>query len=148
MMQMVGTRTTRKVLTIGVLLVATASVFTACSPRDPHVQSAYMLNTERMSRNITPLKWDDELARKATAWAQQMAATGQLAHSQLTANVSPGWRTLGENVGAGASVAEVHNGFMNSPEHRRAILSRGYSAMGIGVAEVGGTYWVVQVFKS
>ena len=54
---------------------------------------------------------------------------------------------VGENVGVGGSVDEVHASFLGSTEHRRAILSRSYDSMGIGVAERNGQVWVVEVYR-
>jgi uncharacterized protein YkwD len=68
-------------------------------------------------------------------------------HSDLTDGISSGWAVLGENVGAGQTIDQVHDAFMNSPEHRRVILSRSYNTMGIGVYERNGEYWVVEVYK-
>jgi uncharacterized protein YkwD len=36
---------------------------------------------------------------------------------------------------------------MNSPEHRKVILSGSYDTMGIGVYERNGQFWVVEVYK-
>ena len=93
------------------------------------------------------MAWDDNAAAKAQAWAQHLAATKSLAHSNLTDGISGNWNTLGENVGFASSVDGAHAGFMNSPKHRDAILSPSYTSVGIGAAQNGGIWYVVQVFR-
>jgi uncharacterized protein YkwD len=128
-------------------VIGLAIVMTGCIPDQPNLKNAYLINTERISRGMRPYDWNDQLAAKARAWAQHMADTGTVSHSNLTEGVSAGWSSLGENVGAGGSVDEVHQAFLNSAEHRRAILSRSYDSMGIGVAEKNGQVWVVEVYR-
>ncbi|WP_131774098.1 CAP domain-containing protein, partial [Protofrankia symbiont of Coriaria myrtifolia] len=58
------------------------------------------------------------------------------------------YRMLGENVAAGQnSPAEVMDGWMNSPGHRRNILNGEFTQIGVGYARGGsyGIYWT-QVF--
>jgi len=43
-------------------------------------------------------------------------------------------------------LAEMHQLFMQSPEHRDSILNSGYTRFGTGVAVADGQYFVVQVF--
>ena len=93
------------------------------------------------------LGWNNTLAAKAQAWADHMAATNTLSHSVLTQGVGGGWSTLGENVGTGGAVHDVHVGFMNSPVHRADILNPSFSSMGVGVAQNGGRVWVAEVFE-
>ena len=82
---------------------------------------------------------------KAQAWAEQMARTGQVSHSNLR-DGAPGFRYLGENVGWARSVGEMHSLFMASSSHRATIVSGRYTKVGTGVAIVNGRYYVVQVF--
>jgi uncharacterized protein YkwD len=129
------------------IVLGVAAVASGCIPSQPNLKNAYLVNTERISRGLKPFGWDDELAAKARGWAQQMADTNTVVHSDLTDGISSGWAVLGENVGAGQTIDQVHDAFMNSPEHRRVILSRSYNTMGIGVYERNGEYWVVEVYK-
>ena len=139
--------TARRVLVALAVTVGLATAMTGCIPNESNLKNAYLINTERISRGMRPFDWNDQLAAKARAWAQHMADTGTVSHSELQAGVSAGWSALGENVGAGGSVDEVHNAFMQSAEHRRAILNRSYDSMGIGTAERNGTVYVVEVYR-
>lgn len=131
------------VLLAGAILVTVSS----CDLAGQAATSAILINRERSARSIPGLAWDDELARKATAWAERMAATSTLMHSRLSDGVGGYWTVLGENVGWGDDIATVHDRFMGSPVHRDDILNRSFRAVGVGVAEAGGRIWVAQVFK-
>jgi uncharacterized protein YkwD len=109
--------------------------------------SAVLVNRERVSRGIAALGWDDQLAAKAQAWAEQMAAQNTISHSNLPSGITESWTTLGENVGFGNDIRVVHIGFMNSPVHRDAILGTQYTAIGVGVAVRGNRVFVAQEFK-
>jgi uncharacterized protein YkwD len=128
-------------------VIGLAIVMSGCIPDQPNLKNAYLINTERIARGMRPFDWNDQLAAKARAWAQHMADANTVSHSILTDGVSGGWSSLGENVGAGTSVDEVHQAFLNSAEHRKAILSRSYDSMGIGIAEKNGQIWVVEVYR-
>jgi uncharacterized protein YkwD len=147
-MQQTHTAGTARRATIALFaVIGLVLVMTGCIPDQPNLKNAYLINTDRMSRGMRPYDWDDQLAAKARAWAQHMADSNTVSHSQLAAGVSAGWSALGENVGAGSSVDQVHEAFLNSAEHRKAILSRSYDSMGIGVVEKNGQVWVVEVYR-
>jgi uncharacterized protein YkwD len=118
-----------------------------CTKDQQPLESLFYVNKARESSRLPDLAWSDQLAAKAQAWAERMAGSNQLAHSNLADGVGGGWSQLGENVGCGGTVHDVHDGFMNSPTHRAAILGRQFSSVGIGVAERGGKVWVAQVFE-
>ena len=139
--------TVRRGLSALAIVIGVAAAVSGCIPSQANLKNAYLVNTERISRGLKPFGWDDELAAKATGWAQKMAESDTVMHSPLTAGISSGWVVLGENVGAGQTIDQIHDAFMKSPEHRRVILSAAYSKMGIGVYERNGEYWVVEVYK-
>jgi uncharacterized protein YkwD len=119
----------------------------ACTKDQQPYESLFYVNDARSKAHLPDLTWNENLARKAQAWADRMASTNQLAHSNLVEGVDGGWSHLGENVGCGGSVHDVHDGFMASKTHRDAILGREFSSVGVGVAERGGKIWVAQVFE-
>jgi len=119
----------------------------ACTKDQQPLESLFYVNKARAAAHLPDLAWNDQLAAKAQAWAERMASSDQLAHSNLVDGVGRGWSQLGENVGCGGGVHDVHDGFMNSPTHRAAILGREFSSVGIGVAERGGKVWIAQVFE-
>jgi uncharacterized protein YkwD len=128
-------------------ILALVGIAAGCDPAKQPLENWYYVNQERTARGVKPLGYDGELAAKADAWAHTLADRGALSHSNLPDGVSPGWHALGENVGEGGTVAEVHQGFLNSPEHRTVMLSRLYRTMGVGVVVRDGTTWVVEVYK-
>jgi hypothetical protein len=90
----------------------------------------------------------DDLVAVARRHAARMASEGRLYHNPSLGSEVTGWTAVGENVGVGPSVDDIHRAFMASATHRHAILSGEYTQVGVGV-EVGGdgTLWVVEVFR-
>ncbi len=70
-----------------------------------------------------------------------------LQHSNIRTGISGQLSTRAENVGYAGSIDEAHDNFMNSASHRKAILRRDLTSVGIGVAERDGVYWVAEVFR-
>ena len=130
---------------LGLALLTAASA--ACNKEQRPFEAFFYVNQERTDHRLPVLRWDDELAAKAQAWANHLADAGSLSHSVLTDGISAGWNRLGENVGSGGDVHGVHDGFMNSSTHRSAILGN-FERAGMGVVERGGKVWVVQVFEA
>ena len=83
------------------------------------------------------LRENADLNNKADAWAVQMRDQCRIRHSRLSDGAPAGWRKLGENVGRGGSIAQVHRAYMNSSGHRRNILDRSFNQ--VGTAAVWGT---------
>ncbi len=57
----------------------------------------------------------------------------------------PGFRTVGENIAVGyPTAAAVMKGWMNSSGHRKNILNKSFTRIGLGLAtsEDGAKYWV------
>src|SRR5205814_1151597 len=54
--------------------------------------------------------------------------------------------SLGENVGMGQNVDQIHQAFMNSEHHRENILDAGFNQVGIGVIVVDGGMFVTEDF--
>lgn len=109
-------------------------------------------NALRTSQGVRTLAEHDALTQKAEAWAQHMAATGQLAHSTLSAGLADvPWTALGENVGVSVPTSDtlltLHNALAASPTHRRNMLDGQFTHMGVGVAtSADGRVWVAEVF--
>ena len=94
-----------------------------------------------------PLEADRSLQRVAATWAAELAWNGYLAHNPSLSYQVDGWWVLGENVGYGGSVEEVHAGWVNSYWHHANLVERSYSRIGVGVAYDGwGGLYIVQVF--
>ncbi len=111
-------------------------------------------NSYRSAQGIRTLQEHGDLNKKAEAWAQHMASTGRLEHSNLTAGLGHlPWTALGENVGYSSptsnTLLSIHNAFVNSAPHRQNLLDRRFTHMGVGVAtDSRGRVWVAEVFAA
>ena len=132
-------------------VVVLALTATACLPTE---EQSFLDRTNAMRRTagVGLLAEHDTLNSKAEAWSQQMARTGTLSHSTLTADLGGlSYLALGENVGMASGGTDpwlqIHNAFAASSEHRANLLNSSYTHMGVGVA-VGadGSVWVTEVF--
>jgi len=115
---------------------------------DPAAESTFLTltNQVRASRGLPGLGVHPVLVAKAQAWAEHMAATGCLCHSNLTDGITVGWRKIGENVGVGPSIGTIHNALVASPPHLENMVGPQFHWVGIGVAYGGGRMWVSEVF--
>jgi uncharacterized protein YkwD len=109
-------------------------------------------NSLRQDYRVPALKEHQVLTDKAEAWAQHMARTGKLQHSNLSDGLnSLSWTSLAENVGYSSPTSDtlltIHKQFVTSSAHRSNLLNSGYTHMGVGVARDGaGRVWVAEVF--
>lgn len=139
----------RVVALLAVVLLALTA--TACLPQQ---EQSFLdrTNALRSRQGVRPLTEHGVLTQKAEAWAQHMASTGTLAHSNLSAGLGRlVWRSLGENVGWASGGSDpwlqIHNSFVASPEHRANLLNPKFTHMGVGVAvSADGRVWVAEVF--
>lgn len=88
-----------------------------------------------------------DLQQVARGHSNDMANDGRVEHNHRMPEQACCWQSLGENVGAGGSTADLHRAFMASPEHRDNILSPYFSEVGVGVERRGDRLWVTQVFR-
>ncbi len=108
---------------------------------------------------LPPLRVDPRLARVARGHSEDMAASGFVGHVSSTTG-TPADRVsrsglapalILENVARAYSPEEAQAGLMNSPGHRRNVLHRDVTDVGVGVVlgrEVGGRreMWVTELF--
>jgi uncharacterized protein YkwD len=134
---------------LAIVLLALAAA--GCMPSDAKT-FLDRTNALRGSYGIRALQEHDTLTQKAEAWAQHMAATGKLSHSNLSDGLGGlSWKALGENVGYSSPTADtlktIHNLFVSSAPHRANLLNSGFTHMGVGVAtDSRGRVWVAEVF--
>jgi uncharacterized protein YkwD len=106
------------------------------------------MNQDRAAAGLGPLAWDPQLAGDAQNHAGQIAASGTLWHSNLSAWIN-GWSSLGENLleaPAGTNGYQAEDLWMASGPHRANILG-GFNYVGIGMVTDGaGREWMVAVF--
>ncbi len=136
---------TPRVVRAGLVALALAAVLSSCYS-SPRGEALRLLNQDRTSRGVPALGSHSQLDAKAQAWAERLARENRLYHSNLSSGITACWRSLGENVGYGSSIAQVQEAYMNSPGHRANILNAKFDRVGIGVAYNGSRVYTVQVF--
>jgi uncharacterized protein YkwD len=124
-----------------------------------------LVNQVRVQEGLPPLELGGKANAAAQAHAEDMLALGYYAHTSPSGATArdrysraggAAWRLTAENIARctgcppppmTASVASLHEGWMNSPPHRQNILRRGLSEFGFGIAVAAdrGLY-AVQVF--
>jgi len=125
-------------------------------------------NQTRAAAGLAPLVRDGGLDAMAADWSNHMAGVyaangGQvqdpaapndcnrsaLCHrpdlGPALANVGPGWRKGGENIGVGDDVDQIQNAFVSSPGHYANIVGD-YDRVGIGVVTTSDHIWVTLDF--
>ncbi|WP_409273615.1 SafA/ExsA family spore coat assembly protein [Neobacillus sp. SCS-31] len=117
-----------------------------------------LTNQERAKHGLKALAHDWELSRVARYKSVDMRDKNYFSHTSPTygspftmmKNFGVAYRSAGENIAAGqTTAAEVVRAWMNSPGHRKNILSRDYTHIGVGYAAGGSQrhYWT-QMFIS
>ncbi|WP_316570099.1 SafA/ExsA family spore coat assembly protein [Neobacillus sp. YIM B06451] len=117
-----------------------------------------LTNQERAKHGLKALAHDWELSRVARYKSVDMRNKNYFSHTSPTygspftmmKNFGIAYRSAGENIAAGqTTAAEVVRAWMNSPGHRKNILSRDYTHIGVGYAAGGSQrhYWT-QMFIS
>ena len=141
----------RRSLAAVVAIVVLGLAAAGCMPGDSRT-FLDRTNQLRSSQGVRMLKEHDVLTKKAEDWAQHMAATGVLAHSNLSSGLGGlQWRMLGENVGYSSPTSDtlktIHDMFVKSAGHRANLLNSKFTHMGVGVAKDSrGRIWVAEVF--
>ena len=120
-------------------------VLSGCMSADQQVAWNW-LKWSRAERGQPELMWNRAAEDRAQAWADHLAAVGNLSHSDLHATLAAtGARAAAENVGVGPSVEAVHQGLLGSPPHLANLVGP-YTHVGVGVARNGDRVFVVQLF--
>ncbi len=113
------------------------SVQPAASEVDKAEKLYFLLRKENRA-----LRWDRCLAGKAFLRARQMAKQGYFDHEDPRTGRNPVWglvkrcfpcRSAGENLAKGMDTPEnIHKALMKSPTHRKNIVDRRFSKVGVG----------------
>lgn len=115
-------------------------------------QVIQLTNQERAKNGLKPLAANWELSRVARYKSADMRDKNYFSHTSPTygspftmmRNFGINYRSAGENIAAGQRTpSEVVQSWMNSPGHRKNILSPTYTHIGVGHATGGnyGHYW-------
>jgi uncharacterized protein YkwD len=159
--------TTRRIRLAGAAIAVTAGLVApsqalACAHADdhPHDMSSAdakratvcLLNDIRRDNRLRPLRVNKRLSKASQRHTNAMTARNFFAHGDFVGRIratrylrgARGW-TVGENIAWGswtyATPRAIVRGWMNSPPHRRNILSTRFREIGIGIsrgAPVGG----------
>ena len=106
------------------------------------------LNAARESAGLRPYVVSSALTAVATRHSAAMSDKDELYHNPNLATDISDWDAVGENVGVGGTVSDVHNAFMQSPEHRANILDHDFTQVGVGVTvDESGEVWVTEDFR-
>lgn len=110
-----------------------------------------LANQSRAQSGAGPLKWDRALADAAMRHCEWMAREGEISHryggeQDLTARAAAAgahFSLIEENIAAGTYPAQIHNGWLESPGHRKNLLSPDVDRVGIAVIEARGAMYAV-----
>lgn len=122
------------------------------SPEEEKV--ADLTNSARSDAGLPPLRFSAELTRSAEAKATDMQQRGYFSHNSpegespfaLMSRYGVDYTSAGENLAQGPSIDRMFASWMNSPEHKKNILSPDYTHLGVGVVSQGGRFTAVQHF--
>ena len=105
-------------------------------------------NSSRAFRDIKKLKYHTCVDRYAQRQANRMAKKRKMYHQNLDVILAKcKLSRVGENVATGFTSPKANvKAWLKSPGHRRNMLNRKYTRLGIGVAKAGGRTYTVQVF--
>jgi uncharacterized protein YkwD len=146
-------------------LIASLWAWTACLPASaqrpdiPSIEKKLLewVNKERTDRQLNPLKLSTDLRALAKSHSHDMASRRKLTHLSsigksykdrlLDAGIF--FTEIGENVATSETYEGtfIHQGFMESPEHKDNILNPHFDAIGIGIVYANDNkYYVTQDF--
>ncbi len=119
------------------------------------VQVLNLVNKERAKENLAPLKLNAELTKIAQLKSEDMKNKNYFDHTSPTYG-SPfammkqfgiNYKYAGENIAKGQKTAEaVVTAWMNSEGHRKNILNKNFTEMGLGYIKSGSTTYWTQMF--
>jgi len=136
------------VIGAGIAAVSVAPVALADSTGSMESQFIAKMNAAREANGQRPYAVASDLTAVAREHSAQMAQRQTLYHNpDLTTQVQ-NWQAVGENVGEGPTVSDIHDAFMHSPEHRANILDHDFTQVGVGVTvDSNGIVWVTEDFR-
>src|SRR3954466_12378752 len=100
---------------LALVLVPFASSASAADT-SAEAQFLSLLNGERAANGLAPLTYRLDVVPVARTWTDRMAGEQHLYHNPSLSTLMPAdWMSIGENVGYGSNVSQLHTAFMNSP---------------------------------
>ena len=130
------------------LSIAAPTAAFADSTYSMEAQFIAKVNAARQANGQAPYAVAYDLTSIARQHSANMAAQQSLYHNPSLTTQVQNWRAVGENVGEGPTVDDIHTAFMNSPEHRDNILDHDFTQIGVGVSvDSNGIVWVTEDFR-
>ena len=117
----------------------------------------HLVNIERQKAGLKPLIIDNELSKVARLKSEDMKNKNYFNHTSPTYGTpfdmmqqfNIKYKRAGENIAKGQKTAqEVVEAWMNSEGHKRNILSKSFTHIGVGYAKRGNTPYWTQEFIS
>lgn len=141
-------------------LLFAAAASAASAPPPPKLASVaeqYLFsaaNAERIQRGLQPLKWDETLHHAAQRHAGEMAARESISHqypgeadlANRGHEAGARFTVISENVAEAWSAPEIHDAWMQSPDHRANLLDPRVNSIGISVERRDGQLYAVEDF--
>jgi uncharacterized protein YkwD len=132
-------------------LAALVAIATPCAGGPAEHATLCLINAQRQHHQLQPLKPNPRLARAARAHSREMVRGHYFSHTEPQAGSflarmrksgflgSAHWWKVGENIGwgtmASASPRALVQAWMQSPPHRKQILTGAYRVVGVGVVQ-------------
>jgi uncharacterized protein YkwD len=132
----------------GTITAVVAPAVALASNSSMEAQFVSKMNAAREANGLRPYTVSSDLTSIARQHSSQMASQGRLYHNPNLTSQVQNWQAVGENVGDGPTVSDIHTAFMNSPEHRANILDHDFTQVGVGVTvDSSGQIWVTEDFR-
>nr|XP_018916126.1 PREDICTED: uncharacterized protein LOC109043392 [Bemisia tabaci]XP_018916127.1 PREDICTED: uncharacterized protein LOC109043392 [Bemisia tabaci]XP_018916129.1 PREDICTED: uncharacterized protein LOC109043392 [Bemisia tabaci] len=131
---------------------------TSINPAECRRRVVELVNIERRKAGLAPLKENRTVSKLATMKSADMRDLDYVEHesptyggvSKMMTTYGVNWQGAGENIAAGQDTPEeVMDGWMNSPGHRKNIMSPLFTEIGVGYEEGGRLhkYWTQMFLK-
>jgi uncharacterized YkwD family protein len=133
----------------------TTGTTTGNETTSPEQQVAVLVNSERASRGLSPLSWNQNLANIARVKSDDMANNNYFSHTSPTygspfdmlKSFGVSYTAAGENIASGQTTAQsVMDTWMNSPGHAANILNGNFTEIGVGYSYNSGRPIWTQLF--
>ena len=115
----------------------------------PRSQMYRATNVSRTDHDVRRVRLADRISELARRHSLKMARTHDLFHTKDPARFyldGVRWKTWGENVGVGPSIADLQAAFMDSAGHRANILNPAFRHVAVGAVRRDGIVWVTVFF--
>lgn len=144
-------------LMLGAVSVTAQSTASAALQPEPSIDQRLfaLANEARTAGGVPELLWDPALADAAMKHCMRMSVEGPLAHqyareSDLTARAATAgahFSAVEENIAVGANPEAIHQGWLDSAEHRANMLNQEVNRVGIAVVARGELIFAVADFS-